>query len=90
MIRQESNIDEFESYKNFWESTGLLNSNDRVYYHNIFNWGGQLDEYSSISHNTEKHLPCVSLWSLMPIFANGDVPMCNVDFNANKKMGTSF
>lgn len=87
MIRQESNIDEFESYKNYWESTGLLSSNDRVYYHNIFNWGGQLDEYSSISHNTEKHLPCVSLWSLMPIFANGDVPMCNVDFNANQKMG---
>ena len=88
MIRQEVNKDEFDSYKAYWLDTGLLNEDlDRVYYHNIFNWGGQLDEFGAISENTEKHLPCVSLWSLMPIFANGDVPMCNIDFACNHKIG---
>ena len=88
MIRQEVNKDEFHSYKEFWSNTGLLRKDqDRVYYHNIFNWGGQLDQFGAVSENTEKHLPCVSLWSLMPIFANGDVPMCNIDFSCNHKMG---
>ena len=87
MIRQESNIDEFSSYKKHWEETGLIKSFDRIYYHNIFNWGGQLESFKGISKNTEEHLPCVTLWSLMPIFANGDVPMCNVDFNGNNKIG---
>ena len=35
-------------------------------------------------------LPCVSLWSLMPIFANGDVPMCNIDYGCNHKIGNIF
>ena len=88
MIRQESNQNEFKSYKKYWDDTGLIDySIDRVYYHNIFNWGGQLDEFTPVSINTETHLPCVALWSLMPIFAGGDVPMCNVDFNCNHKVG---
>jgi radical SAM protein with 4Fe4S-binding SPASM domain len=88
MIRQESNINEFTDYKAFWESTDLVDPiKDRVYYHNIFDWGGQLDGFKAVARNTEEHLPCVALWSLMPIFANGDVPMCNVDFNCTNKVG---
>jgi len=88
MIRQESNEDEFDSYKKFWEELKVLDlKKDRVYFHNIFDWGGQVTDHKRISTNTEKFLPCVSLWSLMPIFANGDVPMCNVDFNCNHKIG---
>jgi len=29
----------------------------------------------------------VALWSLMCIFANGDVPMCNVDYNLRHPLG---
>ena len=28
--------------------------------------------------------------TLMPIFANGDVPMCNVDYGCNHKIGNIF
>ena len=91
MIRQESNQHEFDEYKKYWESTGLINNTlDRIYYHNIFDWGGQLESFNGISNNTETLLPCVSLWSLMPIFANGDVPMCNVDYGCNHKIGNIF
>ena len=79
MIRQESNYNEFDDYYNFWRK--YASEVDRIYYHNIFNWGGQLDGYKSVEKSYEPNLPCVALWSLMVFFANGDVPLCNVDYN---------
>ena len=88
MIRQQSNHNEFPDYEKYWSGLGTLNDQlDRIYYHNVFDWGGQLDGFQNITKNTEVHLPCVSLWSLMPIFASGVVPMCNVDYNANHEIG---
>ena len=79
MIRQESNYNEWDHYYDFWRK--YASEVDRIYYHNIFNWGGQLDNYKSIEKSFEPNLPCVALWSLMVFFANGDVPLCNVDYN---------
>lgn len=86
MIRQESNYNEWDDYYDFWKK--YASDVDRIYYHNIFNWGGQLDGYKSISKSFEPNLPCVALWSLMVIFANGDVPLCNVDFNNKYPTGS--
>ena len=79
MIRQPSNEHEWPAYRDFWQSK--IADNDRVYYHNIFNWGGQLKNYQLYQPSLEPQLPCVALWSLLVIFCNGDVPLCNVDFN---------
>ncbi len=79
MIKQEENSHEWEDYYKFWRK--YTSEVDRVYFHNIFNWGGQLDNYKSVSKSFEPNLPCVALWSLMVFFANGDVPLCNVDYN---------
>jgi len=79
MIRQESNKNEWPAYKSFWENQ--MSDVDRIYYHNIFNWGGQLEGFNPIAKSYEPNLPCVALWSLLVIFANGDVPLCNVDYN---------
>ena len=79
MIRQEINKDEWNDYYNFWKK--YTSEQDRIYFHNIFNWGGQLNNYKSIEKSFEPNLPCVALWSLMVFFANGDVPLCNVDYN---------
>ena len=79
MIRQEDNYNEWDNYYNFWKK--MASDRDRIYYHNIFNWGGQLDNFSPVSKSFEPNLPCVALWSLMVFFANGDVPLCNVDYN---------
>jgi len=79
MIRQESNYNEWDHYYDFWRK--YTSDVDRIYYHNIFNWGGQLDNYKSVSKSFEPNLPCVALWSLLVVFANGDVPLCNVDYN---------
>ena len=74
-----TNYNEFDDYYNFWKK--YASEVDRIYYHNIFNWGGQLDGYKSVEKSYEPNLPCVALWSLMVFFANGDVPLCNVDYN---------
>ena len=79
MIRQEDNLDEWPSYEAYWRPK--LSDNDRLYYHNIFNWGGQLKGFKSVEGSYEPGLPCVSLWSLLVIFGDGRVPLCNVDFN---------
>ncbi len=87
MIRQESNIDEWPEYEKFW-TPKVRPGHDRVYYHNIFNWGNQLDGFQSVASSLEPKLPCVALWSLMVIFGNGDVPLCNVDYNNKYPTGS--
>ena len=79
MIRQESNKDEWPSFEAYWSQR--LSQNDRVYYRNMYNWGGQLQDYRPLEKSYEPSLPCVALWSLLVIFCNGDVPLCNIDFN---------
>jgi radical SAM protein with 4Fe4S-binding SPASM domain len=85
MIRQKSNENEWPAYEEFWKKR--LAKTDRIYYHNIFNWGGQLKGFQPISMSYEPNLPCVALWSLMVIFCDGHVPMCNVDFNNKFPVG---
>jgi len=79
MIRQESNFDEWPEYESFWRPK--LAEHDRLYYLNVHNWGGQLEGFKPVSQSLQPGLPCVALWSLMVIFSNGDVPLCNVDYN---------
>ncbi len=85
MIRQESNKDEWPAYYDYWRP--MLQAHDRCYYLNIHNWGGQLDGFAPVAPSYQPHVPCVALWSLMVIFANGDVPMCNVDYNNKHGLG---
>ncbi len=86
MIRQEENKDEWPHYHQFWSE--LMAPTDRIYHHNIFNWGGQLDGFQALEKSYEPNLPCVALWSLLVIFGNGDVPLCNVDFNNKYPTGS--
>jgi MoaA/NifB/PqqE/SkfB family radical SAM enzyme len=79
MIRQESNYAEWPAFEAFWRAR--LAPHDRVNFHNLHNWGGQLDTFKPIAPSFEPALPCVALWSLMVIFADGKVPLCNVDYN---------
>ena len=79
MVRQEANYDEWPAYEQFWRPR--LAPHDRVNYHNIHNWGSQLKDFHAVHDSFEPTLPCIALWSLMIIFANGDVPLCNVDYN---------
>lgn len=84
MIRQMKNRDEWPQYEAFWKQ--FLKPTDRLDFKNVHNWGGQLVNFNPVAYG-ESEKPCVALWSLMVIFANGDVPLCNVDFNNKFPMG---
>lgn len=85
MIRQKDNLQEWPDYQRYWLK--VLGPMDRVYYHNIFNWGGQLTGFEPVSVSFEPYFPCVALWSLLVIFSNGDVPLCNTDYNNKYPLG---
>jgi len=84
MIRQESNYDEWPTYERHWKA--LLKDSDRVDFRDLHHWGNQLISFdrSPVKSDTK---PCIALWSLMVIFANGDVPRCNVDYNLKHPVG---
>ena len=86
MINQELNRGEWPEYHAFWSQR--LSDNDRVYGRTISNWGGQLKGFKPIDKSYEPNLPCVALWSLLDIHCNGDVPLCNIDFNNKYSNGS--
>lgn len=86
MIRQEENLEEWPSYEAYWRPK--LSDHDRLYYHNIFNWGGQLEGFKPVADSFETTLPCVALWSLLVIFGDGRVPLCNIDYNNKNPTGS--
>lgn len=85
MVLQESNKHEWEAFSAFWSQQ--LGPQDTVMNHPIHNWGAQLQQFTPVKDSYQNQVPCVALWSLMPIFADGTVPLCNVDFNASEHMG---
>src|SRR5262249_17105512 len=85
MVRQESNADEWPDYHAFWRPN--VAAHDRCASLALDNWGGQLQGYKALDGMGGQNVPCVALWSLMVIFANGDVPMCNVDYNNKHPLG---
>ncbi|MDP6781637.1 MAG: radical SAM/SPASM domain-containing protein [Alphaproteobacteria bacterium] len=86
MIKQDSNKDEWEAYKAFWQDR--LAPHDRCFSHNIHNWGGQLEGHKHVAESLQPQVPCLSLWSAMVIFSDGNVPMCTVDFNNTHPTGS--
>ena len=84
MIRQESNKEEWDSgaYQAQWNQ--FLSPGDTVECRDIHNWGGAISGHQ-FSGDTQR--PCIALWSLCVIFADGTVPLCNVDYNAKFPLG---
>ena len=84
MIRQDLNWYEWDEYKKFWQ--GFLRKSDRINYHSIHNWGGQINLKNIKSYQYK--MPCVALWSHIVIFANGDVPLCSIDYSNSYPNGS--
>lgn len=84
MIRQKSNAQEWDSGEFQGHFTDKAGPRDSIEYRDIHNWGGQISGHS-FRGDTGK--PCIALWSLMVIFADGSVPLCNVDYNNHFPLG---
>ncbi len=84
-VLQQDNEHEWDEFHKFW--TDKLSEKDVVLNHPIHNWGGNLDSFSPVHKSLQSRVPCVAPWSLMVIFVNGLVPLCNVDFEADFILG---
>jgi radical SAM protein with 4Fe4S-binding SPASM domain len=82
MVGQELNLHQWPDYQREWGK--YVSKHDTIELHHLHNWGGQLKGFKS-QGDTER--PCIALWSLMCIFADGSVPMCNVDYNKKYPLG---
>lgn len=82
MIEQEANTHEWQTGKYQAEWINLIGPQDSIERRAYHNWGGAIDGPPA---DTSK--PCIALWSLMCIFADGSVPMCNVDYNNKFPLG---
>lgn len=92
MVKQESNIEEWEPYREYWE--GKLNSKfgDQVSSFEIHNWAKddadsqkrfqRLDEYSKANK-----IVCSDLTERMVVLLNGDVTLCCVDEKGSHDLG---
>ncbi|MBI4665259.1 MAG: radical SAM protein [Nitrospinae bacterium] len=85
MVKQPLNAHEWPEYEKYWRA--LLSPGDRVFYRNLHNWGGQLQGVAPSSESYEAQLPCVALWSLMIIYANGEAPICSADIKGERSLG---
>jgi len=78
MIDMPENHGEWQAFHAYWQPQ--LAQNDicdmRVYH----NWGGQLQGFKGDLWSASD-IPCIVHWGNFVIFANGDVPLCDVDFN---------
>jgi len=86
MIRQPLNHTEWPEYFEYWQPK--LSIHDTCRYLNLHNWGGQLRDYKPVDLPQKSTLPCLAHWSLMAIFADGSVPMCNIDYGIKYPNGT--
>ena len=78
MIDMPENHGEWEEFRDFWQPK--LKTGDICDFRRYHNWGGQLSGYHG-SDEIAHTIPCIVHWSNFIIFADGRVPLCDVDFN---------
>ncbi len=84
MVIVDSNKHEVDDWIKFW--TKLASSIDRVYAMPAHNWGNQIKISGAVNsaHNTTA---CIFPFSSMAVHVNGEVGLCNADYNASVSMG---
>jgi sulfatase maturation enzyme AslB (radical SAM superfamily) len=85
MIYQDSNKDEWEDYKSFWNKL-VTRPGDKVMRFNIHNWGSS-KKINMNDYSVEK-IACVDVFRRMMILADGTLGFCCADDNGDMfKMG---
>ncbi len=84
MVIIDSNKHEVDDWMKFW--TRLASPADRVYAMPAHNWGNQIkiDGAADPLHNAAA---CIFPFSSMAVHVNGEVGLCNADYNASISMG---
>jgi len=84
MVIIDSNKHEVERWLNYWK--GFAGAMDRIYAMPAHNWGNQVKVAADKMPCDNNHA-CVFPFSSMAIHVNGEVGLCNADYNAVVNMG---
>lgn len=73
---------EIELFNKRW--TGIA---DQVQVTGVHNWSGGIESLQITDEQTDQRFPCALLWYLLAINSNGEVSVCNVDWNYSGVVG---
>ncbi|MHC1753281.1 radical SAM/SPASM domain-containing protein [Humidesulfovibrio sp.] len=85
IIQQEINKDEPKPFTAYWRER--LAATDQVAVQQAHNWASKIDGGTRQDDSQINNIPCVAIWSTMPIFVNGDAPLCCMDTQAELSLG---
>ncbi len=73
---------EIQLFNERW--TGIA---DQVQVTGVHNWSGAIEDLEITDEQTNKRFPCALLWYLLAINSNGEVSICNVDWDYSGVVG---
>lgn len=82
----DDNQDEVQAFRAFWKSR--IGPGDRIDIRPLHNFGNQLEGIEPVPPEHWHVNPCSSVWSTMMLNADGQVPLCCLDFDAKVRMGS--
>ncbi|MFZ5988614.1 MAG: radical SAM/SPASM domain-containing protein, partial [Bacillota bacterium] len=85
MVIIDENKEEVEEWIQYW--TGFVSEKDRVYAMPAHTWGNQLKQDKSATYQAIQNNPCVFVFSSIAMHVNGEIGLCNVDYNIKHAMG---
>ncbi len=78
-------IEEIEAFHGRWE--GLA---DEVQVTGVHNWSGAISNLTVTDETTPNRYPCGLLWYALAVNSNGDVSVCNVDWDYSGVVGNVY
>lgn len=85
MVIIDENKEEVEEWIQYW--TRFVSEKDRVYAMPAHTWGNQLNQEKSATYQAIQNNPCVFVFSSIAMHVNGEIGLCNVDYNVKYAMG---
>ncbi len=84
-IRQESNRDQWEPFKQFWQCRISEERRDFISAYNVHTWGGEVATKDGILKEdfrdpTIEKQACYQIFNIIYILADGSVPVCSEDW----------
>jgi len=77
--------DEIEYFLSKWQTIA-----DEVQVTGVHNWSGAIENLNITDEKTTERYPCSLLWYMLAVNSNGEVSVCNVDWNYSGVVGDLF
>jgi len=77
--------EEIETFQSRWKGVA-----DQVQVTGVHSWSGAIEDFKITDEQVSERYPCALLWYLLAVNANGEVSICNVDWNYTGVVGNAI